>query len=171
MQNKAALTYKGYAIEPLIYPYIEPKRSNKLRVRRYRAGVRIINIDTNAEQTARLAPDFEFFGDARRAAETHGRKMIDNPEEALEDQEGADPVAIAAPAETVAAVAAAPTAETAVDAPAAVPAAAVPPAAAPAAARSTKAATAKAAAAAADADAKPGDAEAEAAPAAADPAP
>jgi hypothetical protein len=100
MQNKAALTYKGYAIEPLIYPTMEPKRSNKLRVRRYRAGVRIINIDTNAEQTARLAPDFEFFGDARRAAETHGRKMIDNPDEAAQDQEGADPVAIATEAVT-----------------------------------------------------------------------
>lgn len=114
MQNKAALTYKGYAIEPLIYPTMEPKRSNKLRVRRYRAGVRIINIDTNAEQTARLAPDFEFFGDARRAAETHGRKMIDNPDEAAQDQEGADPVAIAAdaaPADAAPAAAAAPAAE------------------------------------------------------------
>ena len=96
MNNLVALTYKGYAIEPLIYPYIEPKQSKRMRVRRYRAGVRIIHLETQADQTARLATDFEFFGDARRAAETHGRKMIDNPEEALQMTEGADPVNIAA---------------------------------------------------------------------------
>ena len=84
MQNPLTSAYKGHSIEPLVYPYIEPMRSKQLRVRRYRAAVRIVNVETNAEQTARLPVDFEFFGDARRAAELHGRHLIDHPEEAQE---------------------------------------------------------------------------------------
>lgn len=117
MNNLVALTYKGYAIEPLIYPYMEPKQSKRMRVRRYRAGVRIINLETQADQTARLATDFEFFGDARRAAETHGRRMIDNPEEALTMAEGADPVNVAAPAVEAAGTATAEPASAQTDAP------------------------------------------------------
>ncbi len=131
MNNLIALTYKGYAIEPLIYPFVEPKQSKRLRVRRYRAGVRVINIETQDTQTATLPTDFEFFGDARRAAEAHARKMIDNPEDANTGDvfEAAPAVVQAAPA--AASPAAAETATPIGDPVVAAPEAATPEAAAP----------------------------------------
>ena len=93
VQNKVASAYKGHTIEPLVYAYAEPKRANRLRIRRYRVGVRITNDETHVEHTTTLAATFEFFGDARRAAETHGRLMIDDPAKAQAVNPTSDPSA------------------------------------------------------------------------------
>jgi len=95
MQNPLTTDYKGYAIEPLVYPFMEPKRSKQLTVRRYRAAVHITNNETQVKQTAKLPTDFEFFGDARRAAVTHGKHLIDNPEAAQEAWQVRTPEAVA----------------------------------------------------------------------------
>lgn len=79
MQNLKPLVYKNYVIEPLVYMQSTPKRSKRLQVNRYHASVRIVQLDTNEVQTAALPQDFEFFGDARRAAEAVAREMIDRP--------------------------------------------------------------------------------------------
>ena len=93
VSSKVTSAYKGHTIEPLVYAYAEPKRANRLRIRRYRVGVRITNDETHVEHTTTLAATFEFFGDARRAAETHGRLMIDDPAKAQAVNPTSDPSA------------------------------------------------------------------------------
>jgi hypothetical protein len=93
MQPSATPQYKGYSIEPLVYLHIEPKQGKLPRVRRYRAAVTITLQASQEKQTAKLATDYEFFGDARRAAVAHGQKMIDHPEEGdpVADEPAAEP--------------------------------------------------------------------------------
>ena len=71
--------YKGYSIEPLVYPQTRPRQGKSGPVRRYYAAVSLINLNTQVKHTAKLANDFEFFGDARRAAEARGKTLIDDP--------------------------------------------------------------------------------------------
>lgn len=87
MLNRGTPDYKGHTVEPLVYLYIEPKVGKLPRVRRYRAAVHITDLATQEKQVAKLAMDFEFFGDARRAAEARGREMIDHPESAADTVE------------------------------------------------------------------------------------
>jgi len=80
MLNRGKPDYKGHTVEPLVYLHIEPKVGKLPRVRRYRAAVHVTDLATQEKQVAKLAMDYEFFGDARRAAEARGREMIDHPE-------------------------------------------------------------------------------------------
>ena len=82
MLNRSTPAYKGHTVEPLVYLYIEPKVGKLPRVRRYRAAVHVTDLATQEIQVAKLPMDYEFFGDARRAAEARGREMIDHPEQA-----------------------------------------------------------------------------------------
>lgn len=82
MRPSSTPNYKGYSIEPLVYLYVAPKQGKLPRVRRYRAAVTITELATQEKQVAKLAVDYEFFGDARRAAVSHGQAMIDHPEQA-----------------------------------------------------------------------------------------
>jgi hypothetical protein len=82
MRPSTTPDYKGYSVEPLVYLYVAPKQGKLPRVRRYRAAVTITELATQEKQVAKLAVDYEFFGDARRAAVMHGQEMIDHPEAA-----------------------------------------------------------------------------------------
>lgn len=81
--ESAQAPYKGFLIEALVYLAPPPEGTGGLRPldKRYAASVKITNIETNTSRIAKLPgkKDFACVGDARRAAETHGRKMIDRP--------------------------------------------------------------------------------------------
>jgi hypothetical protein len=74
-----ATTYRGHTIEPLVYPHFAPHLKGSPRERRYLAAVTVTHLETQATQLARLPRDYSFFGDARRAAEEHGRHLVDEP--------------------------------------------------------------------------------------------
>lgn len=71
--------YKGHSIEPLIYAKTLPRQAGAVRHQRYQAAVSVTNLETREKNTARLAVDFESFGDARRAAQERGQAMVDDP--------------------------------------------------------------------------------------------
>lgn len=79
MNNANASTYRDHTIEPLVYPEAGPYRKGLPHARRYLAAVTVTHLPTGAARLARLPQNFEFFGDARRAAEAHGRLLIDSP--------------------------------------------------------------------------------------------
>jgi len=79
MSDLNAFNYKGHSIEPLIYAHLRPRQGKSAPLRRYQAAVSVTNVETGVKRTERLAVDFEFFGDARRAAGERGQLMIDNP--------------------------------------------------------------------------------------------
>ena len=79
MSDLNAFNYKGHSIEPLIYASMRPRQGKSAPLRRYQAAVSVTNVETGVKRTERLAVDFEFFGDARRAAGERGQLMIDNP--------------------------------------------------------------------------------------------
>jgi hypothetical protein len=84
MSDLNAFNYKGHSIEPLVYAHLRPRQGKSAPLRRYQAAVSVTNVETGVKRTERLAVDFEFFGDARRAAGERGQLMIDNPDAAAE---------------------------------------------------------------------------------------
>ena len=83
-------TYKGHTVTPLVYAHLEPKTTKRMATRRYRAAVQVMHNETGVMQTAKVAPDFEFFGDARRAGIEKGMYLIDNPEDAADPFKAAE---------------------------------------------------------------------------------
>ncbi|MDB5803598.1 MAG: hypothetical protein JWN73_920 [Betaproteobacteria bacterium] len=84
MSDLNAFNYKGHSIEPLVYAHLRPRQGKSAPLRRYQAAVSVTNVETGVKRTERLAVDFEFFGDARRAAGERGQSMIDNPDSVAE---------------------------------------------------------------------------------------
>jgi hypothetical protein len=82
--SEYAITYRGHTIEPLVFVTNRPRQGKSLPLRRYNAAVNVTNHESGTMQSARLPSDFEFFGDARRAAESRGRALVDHPEAAAE---------------------------------------------------------------------------------------
>ena len=81
MSDLNAFNYKGHSIEPLVYAAVRPRQGKSAPLRRYQAAVSVTNVETGVKRTERLHLDFEFFGDARRAAGERGQSMIDDPTE------------------------------------------------------------------------------------------
>ncbi|WP_341675290.1 hypothetical protein [Niveibacterium sp. SC-1] len=75
------LEYKGFLIEPLVYP-LAPGADKKRRTpldMRYQAAVRVTDFNGADPAVVKVQADFGSFGDARRAAEVFGRELIDAP--------------------------------------------------------------------------------------------
>lgn len=80
---ESSLRYKGYLIEPLIYPHPGSRslHDGAPRALHYQASVRVTELESLIASVSKLPARSAFLclGDARRAAEVFGRSLIDSP--------------------------------------------------------------------------------------------